>query len=108
VLRRLREERAIEARGGDSGEPVQTVFDLGSGEFRDGAGRSEGGANGADVPGDDATEASDAARSTSDGGAVDPDTAAVVEEVRETSLAETSPVELMNRVREWQRRLDGE
>ena len=108
VLRRLREERAIEARGGDSGEPVQTVFDLGSGEFRDGAGRSEGGANGESVPGDDASETGDAARSTSDGGAVDPDTAAVVEEVRETSLAETSPVELMNRVREWQRRLDGE
>jgi DNA mismatch repair protein MutS len=108
VLRRLREERAIEARGGDSGEPVQTVFDLGSGEFRDGAGRSGRGANGESAPGDDASETGDTARNTFDGGAVDPDAAAVVEEVRETSLAETSPVELMNRVREWQRRLDGE
>jgi len=46
VLRRLREDRAIEAKGGagGSGEPVQAVFDLGRGEFRsdDGGGRSGG------------------------------------------------------------------
>jgi DNA mismatch repair protein MutS len=79
VLGRLREERAIEARGGDSGEPVQTVFDLDRGEFRE---------------------------EESDDDAADPEATAVAEAIRETDLAETSPLELMNRVREWQRRLD--
>src|SRR6056297_2843567 len=34
VLERLREEKAIEARGGASSEPVQAVFDLGSGTMQ--------------------------------------------------------------------------
>jgi DNA mismatch repair protein MutS len=89
VLSRLREERAIEAKGGDSGEPVQAVFDLADGEFQ------------ADEPAE-ADGRDDADPS------VDPDTEAVLDELLNTSLAETSPVELMTRVREWQRRLDGE
>ncbi len=98
VLHRLREERAIEAKGGDggSGEPVQAVFDLDRGEFRgdDGAPEPDGDHSGEAPPRDAPEEPS-----------VDP---VIIEELRETELAETSPVELMNRVREWQRRLDGE
>jgi DNA mismatch repair protein MutS len=108
VLRRLREERAIEAKGG-SGEPVQTVFDLGSGEFQHGEDEANGdGSTPAD--GDQSVskqEPKDRLKG-SDGRRIDPETAAVLGEVREASLAETSPVELMNRVREWQRRLEGE
>ena len=109
VLRRLREERAIEARGGGSGEPVQTVFDLGSGEFQDGNEPSGDGADDDSVSDSSPLTDGDPGESASgDGEAVDTETAAVVDEVRETSLAETSPVELMNRVREWQRRLGDE
>jgi DNA mismatch repair protein MutS len=88
VLDRLREERAIEAKGGDS-DPVQAVFDLGAGEFHAGAG-------------EEATE------DEADAPRIDPETETVLEDLRAADLAETSPVELMNRVMEWQRRLDGE
>ncbi|PSP48538.1 DNA mismatch repair protein MutS [Halobacteriales archaeon QH_3_68_24] len=50
VLERLREEKAIEARG-SGGEPVQTVFDLGAGEMRTTGG--EAGDGGADDSGAD-------------------------------------------------------
>ncbi len=95
VLDRLREERAIEAKGGGS-EPVQTVFDLGSGEFRpSGAEGSPAGDGGTDP-------------AASGGERVDPETADVLEELRAAELAELSPVELMNHVSEWQRRLEEE
>ena len=77
VLDRLREEKAVEARGG-GGEPVQTTFDLGAGEFR--------------------TDEGDAA--------LDPDERAVLDAVRELDLAETTPAALLGRVSEWQERLD--
>ena len=103
VLRRLREERAIEAKGGEggSGEPVQAVFDLGRGEFRsdDGEIEQSGGR------GDQASNRAAEGRPSDSAPSVDPE---LLEEIRGTELAETSPVELMNRVREWQRRLDGE
>jgi DNA mismatch repair protein MutS len=86
VLSRLRDEKAIEAKGG-SGDAVQAVFDLGSGQFERGNEQA-------------ATEAA------SDGGRVDPEVEAVVDELRETSVNDTSPLELMTRVQEWQRRLD--
>ncbi|WP_435067774.1 DNA mismatch repair protein MutS [Haloplanus sp. C73] len=82
VLDRLREDRAIEARGAESEtETTQAVFDLSGGEFGE----------------------SDAAES--DGGELDPATESVLTELEETSVAETSPVDLMARVREWQERL---
>ncbi|WP_181691439.1 DNA mismatch repair protein MutS [Natronomonas sp. LN261] len=108
VLRRLREERAIEAKGGSEG-PVQTVFDLGSGEFQHG-GNEANGDRSAPADGDQSVskrEPKDRPKG-GDGRRIDPETAAVLGEIREASLAETSPVELMNRVREWQRRLEGE
>ncbi|GAB3321158.1 DNA mismatch repair protein MutS [Haloplanus rallus] len=85
VLDRLREDRAIEARGAGTGDggTTQAVFDLGSGDFRT-----------------DGTAAAD------DAATLDPTTETVLAELRETSVAETSPVDLMTRVREWQDRLD--
>ncbi|SEA23665.1 DNA mismatch repair protein MutS [Haloplanus vescus] len=86
VLDRLREDRAIEARGAESGgETKQAVFDLSSGGFREG---------------------SEAEPTESDGGELDPATESVLDELEGTSVAETSPVDLMARVREWQERLE--
>ncbi|WP_338739990.1 DNA mismatch repair protein MutS [Haloplanus salilacus] len=89
VLDRLREDRAIEARGtetgsgAETGETTQAVFDLSAGEF--GSESTDGGGG---------------------GDALDPETEAVLSELEATSVAETSPVDLMSRVREWQERLD--
>jgi DNA mismatch repair protein MutS len=90
VLDRLREEKAIEARGG-SGEPVQAVFDLGRGEFR-----SDGtsGAEAVDTPGDGVLDHFDG------------DVAGVLEEMLDTDVNEVAPVELLQQVREWQDRID--
>ena len=99
VLDRLRDERAIEAKGGGSGEPVQAVFDLGAGEFRVGDG-GKGPTNEAEGGRDEPTGTSVEP--------IDPSVADVIEEIRSSELAETSPLELMNRVREWQRRLEDE
>jgi len=89
VLRRLREDGAIEVRGGasddGSGDSQQVVFDLGSGELR-GEATADGG--GSDAP------------------ATDPGAEAVLEELRSASVDEISPVELMARVQEWQERLE--
>jgi len=87
VLDRLREEKALDVRGGSgSGDGTgsrQVVFDLGSGELR--------------------------GQASSDGGAqesLDPQTESVLEELAATDVGEVPPVELMGRVQEWQRRLD--
>jgi DNA mismatch repair protein MutS len=102
VLDRLREDKAIEARGSGGGggsETKQAVFDLGSGSFAGGASEPQQSANGA-------------AEAVGDGGdaapeeAVDPDAADVLDELDGTNVAEISPVELMQRVEEWQSRLD--
>jgi DNA mismatch repair protein MutS len=84
VLERLREEKAIEAKGG-SGEPVQTVFDLGQGEFQSGANREN-----------DQAEAD----------SLDPETRAVLDELEAIDVNETPPVELLARVQQWQEQLD--
>jgi DNA mismatch repair protein MutS len=96
VLDRLREEKAIEAKGGNS-EPVQAVFDLGSGQFAPG-GSSEAAT---DVS---ATATGEAA---SDGGGPDLDVEAVLDELRGTDVNDTSPLELMAKVQRWQEQLDG-
>jgi DNA mismatch repair protein MutS len=97
VLDRLREERAIEAKGGESSDPVQAVFDLEDGEFRTDAENSSANSAGR-------TDGASVGSSET----IDPETAAILEELRAAELAETSPVELMNRVREWQQRLESE
>jgi DNA mismatch repair protein MutS len=121
VLERLRAEKAIEARGGGSDGPVQAVFDLSSGQFSSGAtggesvdaeqspaGESENGtaavqqtrraANGG-------TEAVGGADAGDDEASIDPELAAVVDELRETDVNSQSPLEVVQRVQEWQERL---
>ena len=78
VLRRLREDHAVEARGGDA--TVQAVFDLGSGTMR---------------------------THTADGGSPpDPEAEAILDELRSCPLDELPPVELVQRVAAWQDRLE--
>ncbi|PSP51924.1 DNA mismatch repair protein MutS, partial [Halobacteriales archaeon QH_1_68_42] len=100
VLERLREEKAIEARG-SGGEPVQTVFDLGAGEMRTtgGEARAEVGAS---ADGGELDAESVLAEEYSDGA---PD---VLDALTDLSVDETPPVELMAKVQEWQQRLDEE
>ena len=102
VLDRLREEKAIEAKGSGSGDPVQAVFDLSSGQFAgaesDGGQVAGAGASSGSVPGDEAA----------DGPALDPETERVLAELRETDVNETPPVELMAKVQAWQEELDAE
>jgi len=93
VLRKLREEEAIDVRGGDVGEPQQVVFDLDSGQLRPSA--NDGGRSGADGSGEDEAD-----------GSLDPAREAVLSELRETPVDETPPVELMAKLQEWQTRLE--
>ncbi|WP_233274771.1 DNA mismatch repair protein MutS [Haladaptatus cibarius] len=97
VLDRLRQEKAIEAKGGTSSEPVQAVFDLGSGEFQQGEIGSSAGEN--------RDESSGTGSDTSE---IDPETEAVLSELSGVEVADVSPIELMSKVQEWQKRLDGE
>ena len=89
VLDRLREDKAIEVRGGESGGggTKQAVFDLSSGQF--------GGSDETDpVATDGATDP------------LDPATEDVLEELRDLDVNETPPVELLAKVQEWQDELD--
>jgi len=105
VLDRLREEKAIEARGGGD-EPVQAVFDLGSGEFRSGG---EPTAPAADGGGDDGKRPA----ADSDGSADEvtakygDDAETVLASLADLDVNETPPIELLSRVQEWQEQLDG-
>ena len=102
VLDRLRSERAIEAKGGGGGDgdPVQAVFDLSSGQFREdrSAASDSGSVNG------DADSDPDADALPGPG----PEAEAVLEELRGTDVEATAPVELLSKVRTWQRRLEDE
>ncbi len=92
VLDRLREEKAVEARGSAS-EPVQAVFDLDAGEFE---ARSTG-------------ERAADTESAANGGEtaeLDPEAREVLDDLRDGDVNETPPVELLSRVQEWQQRLD--
>ena len=105
VLERLREEKAIEARG-SGGEPVQAVFDVGAGELRtggetvDASGAMEGA--GASADGGEFDSESVLAEEYGDGA---PD---VLDALADLSVNETPPVELMAKVQEWQERLTEE
>ncbi|WP_435361134.1 DNA mismatch repair protein MutS [Haloarchaeobius sp. DFWS5] len=98
VLDRLRQEKAIEARGGSSsgGGTQQVVFDLGSGSMATadgGESREESGEDGDD--GDDEP-------------ALDPETEAVLSELSDLDVSHVSPIELMGQVQEWQEQLNRE
>ncbi|MBP1985890.1 DNA mismatch repair protein MutS [Halolamina salifodinae] len=110
VLDRLREDKAIEARGSGGGagdETKQAVFDLSSGRFEGGGTGQSGDSGGGAGPQTGATAVADGdgghADETPD---IDPETEAVLDELDETSVAEMSPIELMQRVEEWQSRLE--
>jgi DNA mismatch repair protein MutS len=75
----------------DPSGPIQTFFGLWSGQFAAGGGSET------------ATE-----EAASDGGELDPDIEDVLDELRGTDVNDTSPLELMGRVQEWQRRLTDE
>ncbi|OYR54477.1 DNA mismatch repair protein MutS [Halorubrum halodurans] len=123
VLDRLREEKAIEAKGGsnggDGGSPTtQAVFDLSTGSFAgndrgEEASRNGGGAARGDGPaGATAATAEDAGPGAENAGTdagteLDPEARAVIEELADVDVAATAPVELLSRVQEWQERLDG-
>ncbi len=104
VLERLREEKAVEAKGdAGGGEPKQVVFDVGSGEMKPAT--ADGGATtGASADGADTTDTTDAG-GTADTGALDPETEAVLENLTDIDVDETPPVELMTKVQKWQERL---
>ena len=133
VLDRLREEKAIEARGGggdaNGGGTKQVVFDLSSGSFATEDATADGAASTADATNEtdgtneaSATSGTDAADATSDAavetettGSADrandgpaPASEAVLEELTNVDLATTAPVELLSRVQRWQERLDGD
>ncbi|AUX09446.1 DNA mismatch repair protein MutS [Halalkaliarchaeum desulfuricum] len=115
VLGRLREEKAIEARGSGGGsdesgdgreqeatEPIQAVFDLSSGSFRSG----DGGSGRSDD--DHELDGRTAVADREDIPELPPGADDVLEELSETDVNETPPVELMAKVQEWQERIDGE
>ncbi|TYL38241.1 DNA mismatch repair protein MutS [Natronococcus pandeyae] len=120
VLERLREEKAIEAKGGGSSEPVQTVFDVSSGQFRgpanaDGGERTNGERERSERdPHRNASRSEGGSRSssegTSDGGdpneTLDPDAKRVLEDLEDIDVNETAPVELLSKVQEWKRTLE--
>jgi len=96
VLDRLREEKAIEARGGSGGgESRQVVFDVGSGEMRTADGEAVGSGD------DTSTEAGGGA----DADRLDPAEADVLAEVRDLDPAEITPAELLSRIERWQSEL---
>ncbi|PSP34187.1 DNA mismatch repair protein MutS [Halobacteriales archaeon QH_10_67_22] len=108
VLEKLREEKAIEARGG-GGEPVQAVFDLGEGELRRRDPAGGGSAATADGGESDGNRGGDAPE-------VDPERVladeygdgaqAVLEALADLDVSETPPVELVAKVKQWQENLD--
>ena len=92
VLARLREEKAIEAKGGDGdGEPVQAVFDLGSGQFASGPEASADGGATLDV--DSRTDA---------------ETERVLADLRATDPNDLTPIEALQLVEELRGRLSDE
>ena len=124
VLDRLREEKAIEAKGANTGrddgaveaaagDTKQVVFDLSSGSFEGSGGgtnhddRRDGDQSGGRQIAAESAENEASATSEGDetGDAFDPETRAVIEELSDVDLAETAPVELLSRVQAWQERL---
>ncbi|QLH79832.1 DNA mismatch repair protein MutS [Halosimplex rubrum] len=103
VLDRLREEKAIEVQGsdgGDGGGTEQVVFDLGSGELV--AGDSNGSQQQVATDGSQI----EAPAEEQNGQSLDPETEAILDELGNIDVNETSPVELMAKVQTWQEQLD--
>jgi DNA mismatch repair protein MutS len=105
VLTRLREDEAIEIRGGDSEETTQVVFDLDSGEFQTGGRAGEAESSGNADPTGEAPVPTDGSHADAEP-ALDPETADVLADLTELDVTEMPPVELMARVQEWQEQLE--
>ena len=105
VLDRLREEKAIEAKGG-GGDPVQAVFDVGSGEFRTEGATPEtaDGARGETAAADGSGQRQPADDLRSQFGE---DAGEVLDALADVDVNETPPVELLGKLRDWQERIDG-
>ncbi|MDG5776098.1 DNA mismatch repair protein MutS [Haloarculaceae archaeon H-GB1-1] len=102
VLRKLREEKAIEARGGSGGGTKQAVFDLSSGSFRQAS--ADGGAQTPDADaGDSGSEVETVDELVDRFGA---DAESVLDALSDLDVNETPPVELMAKVQAWQEKLD--
>jgi DNA mismatch repair protein MutS len=109
VLDRLRDEKAIEARGGTGGGSQQVVFDVGSGEMRTadgGAVESETDGNAIGSGDDPGTVASDKTGGGTDVDRLDPAEADVLTEVRDLDPAAITPAELLARIERWQSDLE--
>ncbi|WP_238398096.1 DNA mismatch repair protein MutS [Halorussus salinus] len=101
VLEKLRQEKAIEAKGGSerSGETKQVVFDVGSGELK--TGEPESGAK--DESANETERADDSAAVRDEFG---DDADEILREIADLEVSDTAPIELLNRAQEWQERLD--
>ncbi|ELY68037.1 DNA mismatch repair protein MutS [Natrinema versiforme] len=100
VLERLREEKAIEAKGGTASEPVQAVFDLGSGTMQT-QGERESQARTQTATTDGGPAEADAADAS-----IDPETEAVLEDLESLDVNTTPPIELVSKVQQLQERLE--
>ncbi|MFC6826592.1 DNA mismatch repair protein MutS [Halopelagius fulvigenes] len=117
VLEKLREEKAIEAKGSGRSGPVQAVFDLSSGQFAASNGGRESDRSEAGDGDAESASARDGSPSNGDatvveghttGRTMDPEMEAILDELESTDVNQTSPLELMQRVQEWQDRLGGD
>ncbi|ELY87385.1 DNA mismatch repair protein MutS [Natrinema altunense] len=100
VLERLREEKAIEAKGGGSSEPVQATFDLGSGTMR-----TQPAAQG-QAPSQTASTDGGPTEAESETRSIDPETEAVLEDLESLDVNTTPPIELVSTVQDLQERLE--
>jgi DNA mismatch repair protein MutS len=106
VLERLREEKAIEAKGGGS-DPVQAVFDLESGQFRSRTTNDDSATGDGDEPAAVGTGAmADGATDERSVDGVGDGERRVLDALRELDVTETPPIEVVQQVREWQTDLE--
>ncbi len=99
VLGKLREEKAIEAKGSSSPDTTQAVFDLSAGAFR----TAQNGDAAEHGPTD--SDHSQPQESTAQEKR-DPAVQAVLDGLDELDISEIPPVELMATVQQWQEQLD--
>ncbi|MFC7072080.1 DNA mismatch repair protein MutS [Halovenus rubra] len=100
VLERLREEKAIEAKGGDT-DSVQTVFDLGSGQFKTESSTDQSVSKESDdIISDNNEETAPRAETRSN---VEQD---VLDAVLDLDVTQTPPVEVIQQVQQWQNELE--
>ncbi|MGQ3411142.1 DNA mismatch repair protein MutS [Natrinema sp. LN54] len=100
VLERLREEKAIEAKGGTASEPVQATFDLGSGTMR-----MQDGSNSQTSTQTASTDGGPAEADAADA-AIGPESEAVLEDLESLDVNTTPPIELVSKVQQLQERLE--